>query len=155
MKTLKDFQFPVWYFNFEGKIETMSYDEFLVEFWNDETTSPRGVENREQIASVIVEDDEIIEYSLNDRSNLTPDEGQELKWAVYSWGTGGRGPAKKVSELFDTEEESQVRILEGFEYDLQNTSSDRPMPYFSQEEIREVNEEMTLERINEKIRNKY
>lgn len=155
MKTLKDFQNTVWYYNNEGTIESSTYGEFLTEFYNDDTTSPRGIENREQIASVIIEDGDIVEYSLNDRNNLTPEEGQELKWAIYSWGSGGRGPAKLISEYFDTEEEAQVRILEGFEYDLQNLSSNSPTPYFSEEEIKADYEELILDRINNKIRYKY
>lgn len=158
MKTLQDFQYPVWYFDYDGKIETSTYEAFLREYWADETTSPRGCENREQVSSFLIDsEDEIIDWSMNDKDNLTTDEsgGEQLKWGIRSWGSGGRGPSRLVSELFATNDEAQVRILEGFEYDLDNSSSNRPSPYFSEHEIRKVNEELALERINEKIRNKY
>lgn len=155
MKNVQHFQQPVWFFNYEGEIETSTLGDFLAEYWNDETTSPRGVENREQVASVLVEDGDVVTYSLNDRDGLCPDTDQVKMWAVYSWGSGGRGPAKMVSELYDTEEEAQVRILEGMEYDMQTKSSDRPMPYSSEEEIRNFREEMFLEKINQKMRDRY
>lgn len=158
MKILKDFQNTVWFFNNQGKIETSTYAEFLSEYWNDETTSPRGCENREQIASFILDsEDEVITWSMNDCDNLIADEeeGEQLKWGVRSWGSGGRGPSKLVSELFDTEEEAEARILEGFEFDCHNSCSNRPSPYFSEQEIREVNEEMVLENINQLMSGRY
>lgn len=153
MKTLKDFQNTVWYFN-NGKIESNTYENFLCEFWNDETTTPRGVGNREFTQAVTVNDlNEVIERA-NYSEDLTMTEDNIVKFAIYTWGSGGRGPATLL-EIFDTEEDAAVSILEGFEYDLQNKSSNRPNPYFSESEINEVNEEIVLERINEKIRNKY
>lgn len=153
MKNLKDFQNTVWYFN-NGKIESDTYENFLCNFWNDETTTPRGVGNREFTQAVTVNEiNEVIERA-NYSEDLTMTEGNEVKFAIYTWGSGGRGPASLV-EIFDTEEEATVSILEGFEYDMLNKSCDRPMPYYSLGEILEAREERVLENIMDKIRNKY
>lgn len=155
MKTSTDFNQQVWFFNYQGEIETSTYAKFLKEYWADETTSPRGCENREQVCSFIIENGDIVQYSINNSDGLLPDADQELKWGVRSWGIGGRGPSSLVSELFDTEEEAETRILEGMEYDLQNSSNNRPTPYFSEIEIREQFEEIILDKIMDKIRDRY
>jgi hypothetical protein len=131
-----NFQSPV--FVATDTIEEMTYAEYLREHWNDNTTSPRGVENRRQIASILTENGKIVDHSLNDRDGLVPDADQQKKWAVYSWGAGGRGPAKLDSEIFATEEEAENDILKGMERDYLTKSTNAPVCFFTRKEAEEA-----------------
>ncbi len=132
MTTLKYFQNEVFIINHNGEIESMSYEEYLNDFHSDEMTSPRGLENRIQLASVLIgEDEEVITYSLNDRDGLIAGEGEELKWALYNWGIGGNHGHLEQGELFDTEDDAYTEILKGKEYDYQNGNYNSPTPYDS------------------------
>lgn len=137
MRTLSDFQHNIFVIQ-NNTIHQMTYEEYLNEYWSDETTSPRGVENRQQIAAVLFdENNDVLTYSLNNRDNLTPNDNETLKFALYNWGpSGNRG--QLIYEFFDTEEEAYIKLLEGKEYDYHNKSTNIPTAYESFEEAEEI-----------------
>ena len=148
MKTLADFQNEVFIINSNNEVESMTYESYLNEYHSDETTSPRGVENRIQLASVLIDaDGEIITYSLNDRDGLIADEneGEELKWALYNWGVGGNKGSLERNYLYDSEEDAYTAILVGKEYDYHNRNTNSPYAYDSEEEAEESRVEMSAD----------
>lgn len=132
MKTIEDFQHKVYIINHNNEVEEMTYADYLNEFWSDETTSPRGVENRLHIREVEVscdcsdeDEDGVILHEDDCNDGAT-------EYQVWTWGVGGNHP--RYVETFETEEEAEVSILEGKEYDYFNNSSNAPALYDTFEE---------------------
>lgn len=123
MKTLKDFQNNVYIINYKGEVEEMTYADYLNEFWSDETTSPNGIANRIHI-----------------RENE-----EEGTFETWTWGVNGNHP--RFLESFETEEEAEVSILEGKEYEYINGSMNAPAAYDTAEEAEEVRVEQCAEAI--------
>lgn len=143
MKTLKDFQNNVYIINHKEQVEEMTYADYLNEFWSDETTSPRGVENRLHIREVEVscdcsdeDEDGVILHEDDCNDGAT-------EYQVWTWGVRGNHP--RYVETFETEEEALVSILEGKEYDYQNLSSNAPALYDTREEAEAARAEINAE----------
>lgn len=131
---IKEYQNEIYVVDPDGNIETMTYQYFLEDYCQDETTSPRGVENRRQVCSIIEDENgNVFQMSINNRAGLQAGEGELLKWGIWDWGVGGNH-GHLLNDRFDTEEEAYSEILRGFEYDLCNKSFNHPAYFDTQEE---------------------
>lgn len=145
----------------DGKIEEMTYREYLESYWNDETTTPEGVANRTQVRAIILDSDgELANYSRNE-DELNPEDYAEeaeidedgdviksayipeVKYGTFTWrGAHGSGPLKWNRDVYDTEEEAYGEILKWFEYDHQTKSMNAPNCYYTEDEASATIEEM-------------
>lgn len=108
----------------ENAIETMTYEEYLNEYFADETTSPRGVESKLHIR-------EVEEGVENEDGEVT---GTITKYQVREWAAGGK-PILKAT--FDNEEEAELDILGTREYHHENDSVNVPSCFFDENEAKE------------------
>lgn len=118
----------------EEGIEQMTYAEYLCMYHNDETTSPRGIENRRFVKAVLLDEEGEIIESSREVADFYGYSEDLVKYAVYTWGVRGRGPAKLDSELFDTEEEAKDAVLDGMEYQYQHANYNYPQMYYTEQE---------------------
>lgn len=116
----------VFVINNNNKPELMTYGEYVREFGGDETTSPRGVEPR-----IHIREKDYSGYVENEAGEEVFQE--DIKYQVWSWGTGGNHPSFTGAE-FDTKEEAENDVYEHFEYNAQNHNDNAPGYYSTEEE---------------------
>lgn len=75
----------------------MTYEDYVFEFGKDETTSPRGIENREFVRECVQDDEQV--------------------WQLCTWGVGGNNFS--VIQTFGTKEEAEESLFKTYEYNLQ------------------------------------
>lgn len=114
-----------------GAIEPINYAEYLIEYWSDLCTSPRGVEGRLFIEEI--EKKECITCGCEVDSCDCEEFNAEfnIKYEVRSWNVGGRCSGV---DTFDSEEEAGQYIMDGRELDYQNSNNDTPPFWCSYEE---------------------
>lgn len=101
-------------------IEAIRYDDYLIAYGSDETTSPRGVKSR-----------------IFMREN-------EGGFEICTWGTGGNN-LRVTGEVFETEQEAELCLYEYKEYYVQEKNWDAPCFFYTEDEaIKDLAE--TLER---------
>lgn len=153
MKTLTDFQFPIYILEDDLTTTKMSFREYLETFWNDHTTTPEGVANRTQVRPMLLSSEgKLLDYSREEydldphyyREDEERDEDgniiqeayiPEIKWGTFTWrGANGNGPFSWNEDVFDTYEDAYASILSGFERDMQTMSTNVPACSLSEEE---------------------
>lgn len=134
MKNKEGYKQKVYVIEDDFAIIEMTYSDYLHEYWSDLVTSPRGVEHRRQVASVLVDENGYVyDYSLNDLDSFSTNY-ENAKWGVFTWGVRGSAPIKLCSYVFDTEEEAEEDILDLMNYNYETQSRNVPSCYFTKEE---------------------
>ena len=108
-----NFYRPVFVLHYDGSIKETTFGQYLSDYWNDETTSPRGIENRRFVKAVLLNEEGKVEQSAYSDTEFYGNDESNIKHAVYSWGIGGRGPARIDSIIYDTEEEPTMIFWQG------------------------------------------
>jgi hypothetical protein len=106
-----------------SEIETMTYGEYLREYFADETTSPRGVEPRLFIREAFTGEDE------QDACNLF----ELRKW----WPNG----SSSLCDTYESEDEAELARLEIWEMAMQDSNTDAPSFFFDEREAQECVDE--------------
>jgi hypothetical protein len=133
------YEFPVYVID-RGEIIQMSMMEYLERYWNDDTTTPEGVDNRTQVRVIVLgRNNELLDY-FRDEDSIDIDfyEDAIIKYGTFTWtGAGGNGPFKWNMDEYDSWEEAYETILDKFYHDFQTKSSDAPSVYM---DIRDAEE---------------
>lgn len=136
----------IFYCDYTNKevIET-SYQDYLDEFGSDETTSPRGVEERLHIREIeemtmkhVATGEMIWESDYNDLDEAEQDPynyfGECTKeWQVWSWGVGGNHP-HYTGTSFDNEVDAEMFLYDCKENYVQEKNWDAPCIFYTEEE---------------------
>lgn len=111
-----------------GQIEPINYAEYLIEYWNDEVTSPRGVEGRLFIEEVESEDCATCgcEVDSCDCEEFT----NQSKYRVREWS----GSRSYIVDTFDSEEDALQYIMDCRELYYQKSNTNAPPFFYSYEE---------------------
>lgn len=124
MKAAEKFEKETFIVDGRGDVQSMTFGEYLTEYYSDETTSPRGCEPR-----LFIEHTEAQVFSEMCEDGDTSDDVEEC-WHVREWQTNGT--SREVAGPFATEEEAEVYILERWEYSYLTLSCETP-PCFDTE----------------------
>lgn len=142
------YEFPVYII--EGdKINEMTMKEYLERYWNDETTTPEGRDNRTQVRGILLgRNGELLDYYRDEDSidlEYYEDEDgwvPEIKYGTFTWtGANGNHPFRWNGDEYDTFDEAYESILDGFYHDFQTKSSDVPSIYIYIKDAEEAKEE--------------
>jgi hypothetical protein len=132
----------------DGEIIKSTYREYLNEFGQDLTTSPRGIADRlhtrevkEQLMKHITTGVEIWESEYNeldeeDQANYSYNGETVKEWQMWSWGVGGNNPYHCGPD-FDNEEDAELYYYDRSEWYVREKNWDAPQYFSTIEEAEE------------------
>jgi hypothetical protein len=135
------YDYPVYIVEDEKVVKT-TMKEYLEDYWNDETTTPKGVANRKQVRAILIgRNGELLNYSC-DKDDLDPEYYKDeygwkpdIKYGTFTWtGAWGNGPFVWNRDEYDTWEEAYENILDNFYHNYQTKSTNAPIVYMNKEE---------------------
>jgi hypothetical protein len=110
-------------------IEKMTYADYLREYFADETTSPCGVEPRLFIREHVTDTDD------DDNGD---ENGFSVVYQLRRWNPGG---SSSLIESYDTEEEAEHARLQMWEAREQESNTNAPVYFYTEEEAQECLDE--------------
>lgn len=121
----------------DSEVKPMTYQSYLDEYAQEETTGPRGITAKLFIKEVKVE------VEVENEGDDDPEVEMVDQYQLREW--IGNGSSTIIVDTFDTEEDAELELYAKLEYQLNTDCKNRPLFYNTEEEAQQNLSEQRFE----------